>query len=970
MSKAFGRTTPEERRSPVIRRRVWRAHGAERRAGPSRRRGRRGRPARPARSPARRRDRPRRPAPQPDRRDRVDRLGRAERTPDRRRPSDGGGDARPRVAGRRRGRRCSRPPAGRRPGGWPGGGAPACSASGCLGEVPVALRRHETGCTTTVGSAAARSPQEVVGHERAVLDPVRPTDAGGEGEDDRWTSPTQCTATDRPAAWAAVDPGPVRASSGGRSASSSRTLTGPSPTPAERACVGRGRSSRSPAGAAGRAAARATSSLGPLLGAGVGHRGDAPLGQLGGRARPGRRVRPGVGCASQPSRRTSTPVAPPAASRSTPAGPVGRVRREDGVEADAVEHPPDARAVLHPHRTHPERVERAPVERHRWRRRRSRRPAATPPGRSTRAAAAPPSSLPCSAIAAGEQSTEVRARRQRQQVDVVVDQAGQQRPTGEVDVVPPGGAARCGGARPPRRRTATSTSAPGSDRRPSQHEPRSCGRLREHRLGVGARAVPPGPDARRRPARGPRRRRPHPPPSRPGRSLGGAVPAAATRRRRRRRATRRRTNGRPDATPPAPTGRPGRRRAGPPPRRRRSAGDRPRPHATSPAAAAASSPKPTRSLRPAVGGDRHPHPVVARRPGTRRDRGRAGDGPGAGRGDDDVRPLDQVPELTAARRGRRGRRRRSPCPGSAGRRRRRSPDRAPSGRVVDSTFTTRAPARPRRWRAQRARPQRGQVDDERRRGLGRAGRSAGPPGGRHHRVDAPTAAAASPSSRRGRRPRRPPDATKRSTDGPGGRRRDTGRRPNEGGHQLHVAGAGAARSPPSRRAPGRAGWRRRRTSLRRPQAHRRGPLGQDARVEPGSGEVGVDPDGRRRGRGEGRAVGVPGEGHGPAECPAGPVRRARRRGAAWTCTTAAALGVAGLDDVSVLHRAALARRRRRRPGRPGRRGRRGRRSCAERPPSPSSLVVPITCLPSWPRPRTCASPPTGVTVAAAPMGAG
>ena len=411
---------------------------------------------------------------------------------------------------------------------------------------------------------------------------------------------------------------------------------------------------------------------GTVAGAGVGDRGDAALGQPGAERGQVDAEHREVGCAASrrgaPARRWQRP---PRRARCQPASRPGRW--EDRGEADAVERPPDARAVLDPHRPHGRLVERPPVE---VAGRGDVVADATEPAagrrRARRNAAA---RLPCSAIAAGEQSTDV------QEAAVAIRwmwwsarPGSSGRPARSTSSHP----ARCppsGGSATTPSRTATSRTRPG---RTDARRSTSLGHAAGPASTASVSAPSAGAGTRARRATGVRTSAPSN--VQPGSRLRAASAGSG-------RGDRRGGTGEGCVDEPPSADRPGveRGRAASAPqsgsatasaanrgRRPRGATPRGRPHGSVVAEA-----DPVR--RPAVTGDRHPHPVA--RPGEEGVgiEAEAGDRPGPTGRHDDVGPGDQVTELSSP-----GASRRSSAtlrlPPFSRSKKSGSPRRAPSGR--------------------------------------------------------------------------------------------------------------------------------------------------------------------------------------------------------------------------------------------------------------------------------------------------
>ena len=475
---------------------------------------------------------------------------------------------------------------------------------------------------------------------------------------------TQWTATDRPAAWA-DETSAVRSSSGGRSASSSRTLTGPRATPPTRLDVDRRGHRRHPQRAAGPRPGRR------------GRRGSLPAPASVTATTP-RAARPAptrgeVGAlATGPGGRASgrgdrsTPVGRPPRHLDA-AGPVGRVGGEHGGRGPAlssIHRMPGA--VLDPDRPHAGGVERVAGRAARTRRRRSRRRGASPraggPGpdaarrRGRRPRRAPP----------GEQSTEVRgprpvanrwmwwsARPGSSGAAREVDDVASRRPAGSA--ADDHTVARWPGRRTTPGRTDARRSTRPRSRRRARPAPPRC------RRPSGPRAAARGPSAGDRRADRDRRRA-----SSSGRPRRAALGGGRTRRptpggtgeRTRRRTTVRRATRRPGAARAASAPQSGSATASAAKRGAPSSGC----HATSPAGRGRVVAEADPVRRPAVGGDRHPHPVAGpgeegvgvEAEGRRR--------PGPGRRSRRRRPERPGREAAAARGGRRGRAPRCVCP--------------------------------------------------------------------------------------------------------------------------------------------------------------------------------------------------------------------------------------------------------------------------------------------------------------------
>ena len=282
---------------------------------------------------------------------------------------------------------------------------------------------------------------------------------------------------------------------------------------------------------------------------------------------------------------------------------------------------------------------------------------------------------------------------------------------------------------------------------------------------------------------------------RPGAARGGAAATPGGHRQRRagrpggdRRPSRRRSaTGRPprSASSAARPRRPG-RPAGRPPRRRRStARARPTPRARRRPRRRRRRPTQSRTrLGPAVAGDRHPHLRPAGADQLLGVDAQLLERPGPGRLDHHVGGR----RSSAASDARRPRRReverdRAPCRRSGGRRTRAGPSRAPSGRRVDSTLTTSAPA------AARSDPQSGPAHSE----LRSTTRGA---------VDRPCRRGPVPATRRRRRPVGPRDRSRSSAEHRGRQTEQPGpfdeaQRPDRAAADAATASHGSSTGCPS-----------------------------------------------------------------------------------------------------------------------------------------------------------------------------
>ena len=295
--------------------------------------------------------------------------------------------------------------------------------------------------------------------------------------------------------------------------------------------------------------------------------------------------------------------------------------------------------------------------------------------------------------------------------------------------------------------------------------------------------------------------------------------------------------------------------------------------AARPAAAAASSPnatQPASRLAAPVARDAHPAETGNGRDQRLGVESELGERSGSRALDDDVGTLDEGAQLARAPPRRRSRARRSACPRSADRRTPARPRRAPSGRARLSTFTTRAPARAQQLCAERPRPQRREIDDERRCRRPRASRRSPRAATRSHGGGDAAGAPASATGRPSRRARSTSSAADRfatrsatnahgSSPGPASANHAGSSATSSGRARLTAiqpSRLGSSRQLP----PGEIDTSTRQTEDRRPLAEQFGPFQLRSPARPGEcaqgGERATSARGQRAGREPRRSFGA------------------------------------------------------------------------------------------------------------------